>query len=406
MGFDNITLHSDTWWLLFLLPVVVALIWWRWARQGRHASVRFSSLGFLVRRGATLRTRARVVVPLLRTLAAAVLILCLARPQKGNEETRILAEGVAVQTLVDVSGSMEALDFTLDGKNVNRLEAVKKVFREFVLGNDDDLPGRPDDLVGLITFAGYADTKAPLTLDHATVLDILENTDTVMSVDVLRRAMDVQGRMRQALQRGQRARAQEFQDQLARLQDEDGTAIGDAIGLAVKNLTELERWRGVSDEQRIKSKIIVLMTDGVQNRGDLTPTQAAQMAAAFGFKIYAIGVGTGGRVLIPRWDPFMARMTPQPENIPIDEETLKKVAEITGGRYFRARDADSLQKIYAEIDQLEKTETEEQRYMQFRELATSEVDLGAVTLPPLLLIVLGLLVLEAVLANTVFRKIP
>ncbi|MCP4593250.1 MAG: VWA domain-containing protein [bacterium] len=406
MGFERITFHEHTWWLLFLLPVVIPLIWWRWARQGRHASVRFSSVGWLASRGATLRSRARIIVPLLRTLAVAVLIICLARPRRGNEETRILAEGVAIQALVDVSGSMEALDFNLDGEQVNRLAAIKAVFRKFVLGDGDELAGRPDDLIGLITFAGYADTKSPLTLDHATVLDILTNTDTVGSVEVQRRAQKLQRMLRRAQRaRGERARARELQADLELLSGEDGTAIGDAIGLAVKNLTELERRRGVSDERRIKSKIIVLMTDGANNAGDLAPAQAAQMAAAFGFKIHTIGVGTGRQVLVPQVYPDgSVRLGRQ--NFPIDEATLQSVAELTGGKYFRARDADALHDIYAEIDELEKTETEEKRFMQFRELATESAKLGAITLPPLLMIVLGLLVLEIGLANTVFRKIP
>jgi len=401
------TFHEESKWFLLLLPVVIPLIWWRWARQGRHASVRFSSLGWLAGRGRTLRTRARVLVPLLRTLAVAMLIVCLARPRKGNEETRILSEGVAVQTLVDVSGSMEALDFNLDGKQVNRLEAIKRVFRDFVLGNEDDLAGRPDDLVGLITFAGYADTKAPLTLDHATVVDILENTDTVMSVNTQKRIWELQRKLQRAQQAGGRqARARELQAQFDMLAGEDGTAIGDALGLAVKNLTELERRRGVGDERRIKSKIIVLMTDGANNAGDLSPMQAAQMAAAFGFKIYTIGVGTGRRALVPRLVGFTGNVRYVRQRFPIDEETLESIANATGGEYFRARDTDSLHQIYAEIDELEKTKTEEKRYMQFRELATEPIALGTVTLPPLLMIVIGLLALEGLLANTLFRKIP
>ncbi len=401
------TFHEESRWFLLLLPVVIPLIWWRWARQGRHASVRFSALDWLAGRSRTPKTRARILVPLLRTLAVTVLIICLARPQKGNEETRVLSEGVAIQTLVDVSGSMEALDFNLDGRQVNRLAAVKSVFREFVLGNDNDLPGRPDDLIGLITFAGYADTKSPLTLDHATVLDILTSTDTVMSVDVQKRIWKLQRQLERARRmRGTQAQARELQAQIEMLSGEDGTAIGDAVGLAVKNLTELERRRGVGDEKRIKSKIIVLMTDGANNAGDLAPAQAARVAAAFGFKIYTIGVGTGRRVRVPQVVPFTGNVRLVQQHFPIDEQTLQEVAELTGGRYFRARDADALHRVYAEIDQLEKTETEEKRYMQYRELATASIALGAVTLPPLLVVALGLLVLEVLLANTLFRKIP
>ncbi len=401
------TFHEESKWFLLLLPVVIPLIWWRWATHGRHASVRFSALGWLAQRGTTLRSRARLLVPLLRTLAAAALIVCLARPQMGNEEARILAEGVAMQTLVDVSGSMESLDFNLDGKEVNRLEAIKKVFREFVLGNNDDLRGRPDDLIGLITFAQYADTKAPLTLDHATIIDILNHTDTVMSIEVQKRVGELARQLQRAEQTpGAAARARELQAQIEMLRGEDGTAIGDAVGLAVKDLSELERRRGIGDEKRIKSKIIVLMTDGANNAGDLSPAQAAQVAAAFGFKIYTIGVGTGGRVYVPMLDPWSGEPRLALQNFPMDEKTLQTVADLTGGKYFRAADTDALHRVYAEIDQLEKTQTEEKRFMQFRELATETIKLGGVTLPPLLLMALGLMVLEVVLANTLFRKIP
>jgi Ca-activated chloride channel homolog len=400
------TFHEESKWFLLLLVVVIPLIWWRWATQGRHASVRFSALNWLAQRGSTTRARARILVPILRTLAATVLIVCLARPQKGNEETRILAEGVAIQTLVDVSGSMESLDFNLDGKDVNRLAVIKKVFREFVRGDGHELAGRQDDLIGLITFAQYADTKAPLTLDHGAVLDILDQTDTVMNVNVQRKVAELQRQLQRTPQDGANAaRARELQAQLEMLTGEDGTAIGDAIGLAVKNLSELERRRHVGDEKRIKSKIIVLMTDGANNAGDLAPAQAAQMAAAFGFKVYTIGVGTGRRVLIPAVDAF-GNVRLMPQDFPMDEKSLQNIADVTGGKYFRARDADALHQVYAEIDKLEKTETEEKRFMQYRELATESIKLGRITLPPLLMVALGLLALEVLLANTVFRKIP
>jgi Ca-activated chloride channel family protein len=150
--------------------------------------------------------------------------------------------------------------------------------------------------------------------------------------------------------------------------------------------------------------VLVLLTDGEQTAGDLRPQQAAELAKAQGIKVYTIGVGTRGMALMPR--DFFGQIVYRPAPVSIDEETLKEVAGITGGEYFRATDTESLQKIYKRIDELEKTKTEEKRYLQHAELATTKVRFGKVTVPPLLLIVLGLLALEGVLAHTQLRKIP
>lgn len=400
------TFHEESRWFLLLLPGAIALVWWRWLTQRRHASVRFSSLDWFIRRGTTLRSRARLAIPILRTMAVSLLIVCLARPQKGNEETRIHSEGVAVQTVVDVSGSMEALDFNIEGKQVNRLQAIRHVFREFLLGDKDELKGRPDDLVGLITFAAYADTKSPLTLDHAAVLEILDQTDTVMSINVQRDYWRRKRELEQLRRGGSAARQRELMQELSLIESEDGTAIGDALGLAVNNLKELERRRGVSEEKRIKSKIILLMTDGANNAGDLSPVQAAEMAAAFGFKVYCIGVGTSRRVLVPEFDPLSGSERLRQRQFPIDARTLGAVAEKTGGKYYHAEDTAALRGIYEEIDRLEKTATEEKRYRQFRELATESIRLGWVRLPSLLAIALMLLSFELVLTHTLLRKAP
>ncbi len=364
------TFHEGSAWFLLLL-VLVPLIWWQPLSRSRRPALLFSSILPITRLASTWAVGARHLVPLLRTIAVALLIICLARPQKGNEQTRIFAEGVAIQMLVDRSGSMQAMDFHIDGKPVDRLTAVKRVAREFVLGREDrdDLAGRPDDLIGLIVFGTYADSLCPLTLDHDHLVKTLDST------------------------------------QVATTNAEAATAIGDAVALSVERLRMLERKRDLDDTRKIKSKIVILLTDGENTAGDFEPFRAAEMAAAFGIKVYAIGVGTRGMAPMPSTDIFGRKMMrPMPVNI--DEDTLREIAKVTGGQYFRATDTESLKEIYATINELEKTKIEERRYMQYKELATARVDLGPLALPPLLLFVLIFLALEIVLANTRFRRIP
>ncbi len=366
--------------MFLTLLAVLPLVGWRWSRRTQRSAIRFSTLAPLRRAGTSWAVRARHVVPVLRMLAVALLVICLARPQKGDEETRVVSEGIAIQLLVDRSSSMLAEDFSLEGKRVNRLEAIKAVATNFVLGNKDaDLPGRPDDLVGMIAFAGYADSFCPLTLDHAYVADTLAQTKIVET--------------------GNR--------------DEDGTAIGDALALAVLRMRDLTKHREAMKLNRIRSKVLVLLTDGEQTRGDLSPEKGAELAKAEGIKIYTIGVGTRGMAPMPQTNPFTGRIELRPTPVSIDEDTLKRVAAATGGEYFRATDTDSLRNIYKRIDELEKTKTEEKRYLQTAELATQTVVLDIAwlprwlrTTPPLLLVVLALLALEIVLVNTRFRKIP
>ena len=364
------TFHEGSAWFLLLL-VLVPLVWWQPLSRTRRPALLFSSIQPITRLASTWAVSARHVVPLLRTLAVVLLIISLARPQKGNEQTRIFAEGVAIQLLVDRSGSMQAMDFHIEGKPVDRLTAVKKVAREFVLGREgrDDLAGRPDDLVGLIVFATYADSLCPLTLDHDHLVKALEATE------------------------------------VATINAEAATAIGDALALSVERLRMIEQQRDLDDTRKIKSKIVILLTDGENTAGDFEPLQSAEMAAAFSIKVYTIGVGTKGMAPMPSTDVFGRKMMrPMPVNI--DEDTLREIAKVTGGQYFRATDTKSLEEIYATIDELEKTEIEERRYMQYKELATASVEIGFLELPPLLLIVTILLVLEIVLSNTRFRRIP
>jgi Ca-activated chloride channel family protein len=302
-------------------------------------------------------TRLRVLIPVSRTVAVGALILALARPQQGDEQTRIFSEGIAIEMVVDVSGSMQAMDFELDGQRKNRLEAIKKVFGEFVSGGKK-LEGRPDDLIGMIAFAMYPDSKCPLTLDHDNLLTIVEQTE-----------IDTE-------QTGSR------------------TAIGDGIALGVERLLDIDRRRKDADRNQVKSKVMILLTDGESNAGEIDPKRAAELAATMDVKIYTVGVGTRGMAPVPVRD-FTGRLRFVSQRVNIDEDTLKEIARITGGRYFRATDTSSLENIYAEIDQLEKTETEEKRYLQYREKA-----------PWLLGLAFAMVSLEIGLVNTRFRKIP
>jgi Ca-activated chloride channel family protein len=394
--------HSP--WFLILLALV-PVIWWRWFSPTRRTAVRFSSVAPLRRAGTTWRVKARVLIPVLRSLAVVMLALCLARPQKHNEQTRIFSEGIAIQAVVDVSGSMESQDFTLDGKRASRLDVVKKVFREFVAGEGSDLPGRQDDLIGLITFAGFADAKSPLTLDHAAVLSLLEDAQTFGGVETQRGMLELEREFEKARQAGDATRQRELQAEYALMQEEAGTAIGDGLGLAVKQLAELDRRTDNPRLGRIKSRVVILMTDGQNNRGVLDPKQAGELAATFDIKVYTIGVGSRGTAPLPRIDPF-GRLQLVPVSVDIDEDAMKQIAAATGGEYFRATDTDTLRKIYERIDKLEKTRTEEKRYWQSKDLATNVVRLAGVPLPPLLTLAFGLLAIEVLLVNTWLRKVP
>jgi len=375
--------------------VVLPLIWWRWLQRRPQGALRFSSIEPLGRQRRGLGLRARHLIPLLRTLAVGLLIVCLARPEKGNEQTRIYAEGIAIQMVVDLSGSMEQQDFVIGRRRSSRFDAVRTVFRKFVEGAGDRLEGRPDDLIGLIGFARHADSLAPLTLDHENVLTILDESETVAGPAAQKRAAELQRASAAARADGDGRRYRQAQAELESLQQENQTAIGDALALAGERMRDLDlrrqraRTGGGTDARRIKSKVIILLTDGENNAGALTPAQAAKLAQACGIKVYTIGIGSQQR-----------------RGAIMGEEQMQAVAEATDGKYFRATNTRSLHEVYTEIDKLEKTETQERRFLQHRQLATNWATLGGRRLPPLLLIVGALLVLEIVLTNTRLRRIP
>ena len=356
-------------WFLILLPLV-PLVGWRLWTAGRENAVSFSSAiaDWDVR--PTWRQRLSWLPPALTLCALTLMIVSLARPRHGREQTMINSEGIAIEMVVDRSGSMQALDFQIDGRNVDRLTAIKNVAAKFVLGDEDAdqagaLRGRISDLIGLITFAGYADAITPPTLDHAFLIAQLENAEIVTQ------------------------------------RREDGTAIGDAISLAIDKLSSLDE----RQKEKIKSKIVILLTDGENTAGEIDPMQAAELAKSMGVKIYTIGVGTKGRAPYPVGRSRRGQVMVQYVAVNIDEKTLRAIADETGGEYFRATDTKSLESIYDEIDQLEKTKVETQQFVDYREFAVQAVRLGGYQVPALLLVALLLLAARAFLNFTILRQL-
>lgn len=349
------------WWFL-LLPVLL-LAAWRLFKSKQEAAINFSSTSLASRLTPSLRQRLLWLPKVLILLALLFLIISLARPREGRDQTITQSEGIAIEMVVDRSSSMQALDFKIEGENVDRLTAIKNVAGKFVLG-DDELEGRFSDLVGLITFAGFADGVTPPTLDHGFLTASLNNTKIV------------------------------------NVRSEDGTAIGDAIALAVEKLNALDENR----DEKVKSKIMILLTDGENTAGDLEPIAAAELAQTLGIKIYTIGIGTKGQAPVPFVDPFgRRRIQMMPVNI--DEETLRKIASVTNGKYFRATDTDSLTAIYEAIDQLEKTKVETENFVDYRELAVQSWRPAGFYVPPTLLISLSLLLTGVVLQNSWLREV-
>jgi len=329
---------AHPWFLLLLLLLPVAA-WWR-GRQGKPAAFLYSSVQLVSGVANISRSSAGRALLTLRWATLALLIIGLARPQLVESETAVKASGVDIVVAIDLSGSMESEDFELKGRRANRLEIAKDVLKKFI-------EKRPGDRIGLVAFAGKAYVAAPLTLDH----DFLE-----MNVDRL---------------------------ELHTI--EEGTAIGSGLSASINRLRDLKS----------KSKIVILMTDGQNNSGKVQPLTAAEAAQALGVKVYTIGVGTHGYAPIPRGTDFFGRKVYAQMEVDIDEKTLKEIASKTGGAYFRADSTDTLRNIYSQIDKLEKTEVQVNRYVQIKELFHWMVAPG-----------LGLLMLEVLLGNTVWRKLP
>ena len=357
---DSFRFLSWQWFLL--LPVVAAIAWRRLSKRSAPAVI-FSSIADLKGLPVTVLQRIRGILPYVYGIALCLVIAALARPQSGKSESRISGEGIAIELVLDISGSMEALDFQLNGQDVSRLEAVKHVIGDFVLGSrTEGLSGRKDDLVGVVAFGGFADSKCPLTLDHGALVDI------VNGLEVPKPVRD---------QRGRVINAQALQEELA-------TAIGDGVALGV------DRLRGA----HAQSKVIVLLTDGDNNAGAIDPREAATIAHELGIKLYTIGIGHNGVVPVPREDEFGKRVL-VPAQFRIDEELLREMAATSGGEYFHASDSAGLAKVYAQIDRLEKSQFEESKFSEYTELFPWFAGPGLV-----LAFVIG------VLNETRFRSLP
>ncbi len=332
---------------LFLLAALAApFVLWLASRAS--SVVRYSSLNLVDRGRRTWRARLSRLPALLMALAVASLAVALAGPRTPDAETKVSREGIAIMMVVDRSGSMQARDLVRDDTSMDRLAVVKDVFEEFVLGGEAG-QGRPDDLVGLIAFAGYADSLCPLTLDHGNLVTMVRDLEIVSR------------------------------------RSEDGTALGDGLALAVERLRR----------SKAQTKVAILLTDGVNNTGSIDPEQAAELAASQNIKVYSIGAGTDGLAPFPAIDAFTGRQVFRRTYVEIDEVTLQRIADKTGGRYFRATDREGLEEIYEEIDQLERTKISEVQYLQYTEHYLSFVIAA--------LIMVGL---AAFTNATIFRSLP
>ncbi|HEX9652487.1 MAG TPA: VWA domain-containing protein [bacterium] len=320
--------------LLLILPV---LVYWYWRKhKGATGTIRYSNIGLVKNVELTSnKKKYRHLTFGLRLLALGLLIVGFSRPQSGRTEEEIITEGIDIVLALDISSSMLAEDF----KPHNRLEAAKLVAQDFI-------KGRTNDRIGMVVFAAKSFTQCPLTLDYGILMNFIEEIEIGMI--------------------------------------EDGTAIGMGIANAANRLRD----------SKAKSKVVILLTDGQNNRGQIDPLTAAKVGQAFGIRIYTVGVGTYGEAMYPVDDPiFGKRYVAMP--VQIDEPMLREIASLTNGSYFRATDKQSLENIFKEIDQLEKTKIEVKQYTRFKELFVQY-----------LFFALGLIMVEVVLSNTKFRKIP
>jgi Ca-activated chloride channel family protein len=325
-------LNKEFFWLFLLLPLAIA--WYVFKRKHQTAELKISSVkGF--KAGSSILPKLRPLLFIFRLLALAFLITALARPRTSDETTKTkTTKGIDIVMAIDVSASMLAKDLL-----PNRLEALKKVAAEFI-------QGRPNDRIGLVEYAGESYTKTPITSDKAIVLRSLRDIkyNTII---------------------------------------EGGTAIGMGLATSVNRIKD----------SKAKSKIIILLTDGVNNSGFIDPKIASELAVEFGIKVYTIGIGTNGMALSPYSMSKNGTFQYRRVQVEIDEDLLNEIADVTGGRYFRATNNKKLKEIYNEINKLEKTEIEEIKYTTYDEKYR-----------PLILIALGLLLLEVLLRLTVFRS--
>ena len=298
---------ADPWYFLLVGPAVVFFYLYIRGMIGKEATLKFSSIQLVRQTGAKKPVRARFFLALMRLVSLLLLVAAIARPQTSSGEEKTTEHVVDIVIALDISGSMATLDFNPD----NRLTAAKQEAKRFI-------EGRRHDRIGLVVFAGQSFTQCPLTTDHQAILTLL---------DIIQLGMV-----------------------------EDGTAIGLGLGNAVNRLRESEA----------KSKVVILLTDGVNNAGEIDPLTAADLAKQYSVRVYTVGVGKEGESLLPVADPRFGTRVLAVET-EIDERTLMAIANRTGGRYFRAEDSENLRKIFREIDGLEKTEVTVEKYVHYEE---------------------------------------
>lgn len=355
-------------WLCLVFLLLTPSVWWRHWRRKRSAVLQISSARSVQGLPRSLASRTAFIVPLTRTLAMFALVIALARPQSTGDY-RDTGEGIAIQMVLDVSGSMAAEDFLIGGRPARRLDAVKQVFHDFVLGQGS-LRGREGDLIGMTTFAMFADTVVPLTPDYASVVDLLQQTEIPGWVDGRQVREEIEANF---------------------------TSLGDAVVLASDDLRRAgeQAVAGVPGAEAARSKVMILLTDGAANPPKIPGTtppdvlDAAKVAATLGIRIYTIGaIGSSAN----QRSAFGSFLRPAAQ---VDEPTLKAIADATGGKYFRATDAESLRTIYDEIDRLERRKTGERAFRDNVRAATIAMGVG-----------LSLLFLELLLVNTRYRRMP
>jgi Ca-activated chloride channel family protein len=317
--------------LLAIIPLMVA--WYIFTQKNQNADLQVSTVKSISNIRQTPRQKFRIVLFILRCLAVFFIIIALARPQSSSSKQDISIEGIDIVMALDISGSMLAEDF-----KPNRLAASKEVASEFI-------EGRPTDRIGLVIFSGECFTQCPLTTDHAILRNLFDQVESGMI--------------------------------------EDGTAMGDGLATAVNRL------RG----SKAISKVVILLTDGINNKGSMDPLSAAEAAKLFGVRVYTIGVGKKGMAPYPFKTPFGTQY--QNIEVQIDEPLLQQIAETTNGKYFRATDKQKLQEIYKEIDKLEKSKIDVTEFKRKTEEFFWFV-----------LIAIILIISEITLKNTVFKSIP
>lgn len=323
--------HIEWFWALLIVPAAIAWYWYSYSKN--RASISMPTLGQLQNAPKSFKATAYHGLFVLKILAIAFVVMALARPQSSSSWQDITTEGIDIVLAIDISGSMLAQDL-----KPNRIEASKRVAMDFI-------DSRPNDRMGLVIYAGESFTQCPLTTDH----DVLKN----LFFDIKNGMID------------------------------DGTAIGMGLATSINRLKDSEA----------KSKVVILITDGTNNRGAVPPLTAAEIAKTFGVRVYTIGVGTKGKAPYPYTDGFGRKQVVM-QDVTIDEETLKEIAKTTGGVYFRATDNDKLQTIYEDIDKLEKSKIE---VTEFRKKSEEFF--------PFLAAAFALLALEYLLRNTYFRSL-